>query len=358
MTIATKRDSPLTPDALSAVGVILADHLPVDPSATFEVDLLAGGRSNLSYRLRQPGIDLVLRRPPYGDILPSAHDMAREFRVLRGLHSVGYPVARPIVHRDDADLIGAPFLVMDFVDGLVVADAEKGAALGPQRADAASGAVVAALAKLHAIDPAAAGLDRLGRPQGYLQRQVARWRDQWSRTKTRELPALDALFDWLAPRVQAIPDDVPTGIVHGDFRLDNLILDDDCSVRAVLDWEMSTLGDPIADLAIALVYWNEAGDGLRPALDVARGVTESPGFATRADLVERYCGLTGAAADHLDVCVVLACAKLAVIMESIHRRAMDGLQLGTAASGLADGATTLTAMGHNVVSSGIEGLGH
>lgn len=335
--------------------------LPIDSSAPLRAELLAGGRSNISYRIVDAsGRDWVLRRPPLGHILPSAHDMGREFRVLSGLSSVSFPVPRPRALCEDEAVIGAPFLLMDYVAGRVIADAPSAASLTPAEAQGICEALVDTLADLHAIDPAAAGLDTLGRPEGYVERQVRRWGQQWELTRTRDLPDIDRLAALLAERVGSL---VPASvaIVHGDYRVDNTILaSGDSAVNAVLDWEMSTLGDPAMDLAIMLVYWTEAGDGLRAAVPVAQHITDRPGFWRREQIVERYAARTGNSLQNLDVCAAVACFKLAVIMESILARSLQGQQLGTGADesdAMREATEALSALGLRVLESGaIEGL--
>lgn len=328
----------------------------VDPDRPVEAQLLVGGRSNLSYLLSQAGLRLVLRRPPLGHVMPSAHDVAREYRVLSGLSRVGFPVPKPLAICEDASVIGAPFMLMEHVSGRVLATATDAAGLAPAAAERICASFVAQLARLHAVDPEAAGLADLGRPQGYVARQVRRWRDQWERTKTRDLSDLDRLASWLESQVTALPPDLPWSVVHGDYRLDNVILDPETyQVTAVLDWEMSTLGDPVADLAVSLVYWSRPGERLRQRLPVATGVTERPGFWERGELIAAYLQATGRDAAHLDTCLALACLKLAVIMESIHYRTQRGQQLGTAADdGVDMGAATeaLATLGLAVAAGG------
>lgn len=328
----------------------------VDADRPVDVQLLAGGRSNLSYLLSQGGLRLVLRRPPLGHVMPTAHDMAREYRVLSGLSRVGFPVPKPLAICEDAGVIGAPFMLMEYVPGRVLATATDGADLAPADAERICASFVAQLAGLHAVDPEAAGLADLGRPQGYVARQVRRWRDQWERTKTRDLPELDRLASWLERQVTALPPDLPWSVVHGDYRLDNVILDaQTCQVTAVLDWEMSTLGDPVADLAVSLVYWSRPGEPLRQRLPVAVGVTERPGFWERGQLVSAYLDATSRDLAHLDICLALACLKLAVIMESIHYRTLRGQQLGAASDdGVDMGAATeaLATLGLAVAAGG------
>lgn len=336
--------------------------LPIDADAPLRATLLEGGRSNVTYLLEDAGgARLVLRRPPLGHVMPSAHDMRREYQVLSGLNRAGFPAPRALAECQDDSVIGSTFMVMSYVDGRVISNEEAAHALTPDSASDVCVALIDTLAELHGVDAAEAGLGDLGRPQGYLARQVRRWGQQWEITKTRDLPAIDRLRSWLEGQVEGIPADLPWSIVHGDYRLDNVILDRASSeVLAVLDWEMSTLGDPISDLAVALVYWSEAGDGLRNRVPVSEHITDGPGFWTREQLIERYAETTGRSLEHLDFATGLACFKLAVIMESIHYRNLSGQQLGTAASsGEQMGVATqaLADMGLAVVSLGaIRGL--
>lgn len=329
----------------------------VDDSAKLQTTLLAGGRSNISYKLTDAsGSSWVLRRPPLGHIMPSAHDMGREFRVLSGLNSVSFPTPKAQGICTDEEIIGSKFMLMDFVDGRVIESAETAMTLSDIQAGVISQNLVDTLAKLHRVDPADAGLDQLGRPEGYLQRQVKRWGEQWQLTKTRELVEIEELHNWLEGAISKLPTNLPSAIVHGDYRIDNVILDPKTSeIIAVLDWEMSTLGDPISDLAISLVYWSQAGDTLRNQIPVAQEVTSGPGFWTREQVVQRYVSQTGYDISHLDECVALACFKLAVIMESIHHRNLSGQQLGAAAgaqSTMGQATVALTKLGLAVISMG------
>jgi aminoglycoside phosphotransferase (APT) family kinase protein len=329
----------------------------VDDSARLQSSLLAGGRSNISYKLTDAsGSSWVLRRPPLGHIMPSAHDMSREFRVLSGLNSVSFPTPKAQGICTDEEIIGSKFMLMDFVDGQVIESAETAITLSDIQANLISQNLVDTLAKLHRVNPADAGLDQLGRPEGYLQRQVKRWGEQWQLTKTRELVEIEELHNWLEGAISKIPNHLPFAIVHGDYRIDNVILDPKTSqIMAVLDWEMSTLGDPISDLAISLVYWSQAGDTLRNQIPVAQEVTSGPGFWTREQVVQRYVSQTGYDISHLDECVALACFKLAVIMESIHHRNLSGQQLGAAAgaqSTMGQATVALTKLGLAVISMG------
>lgn len=320
--------------ALAPLAQWLAAHVPaVDTSGPLTATLLAGGRSNVTYRVEDAsGSPWAIRRPPLGHLMPSAHDLGREFTVLKALDLAGFPVPRPWALCEDESVIGARFLVMDFVEGLVVATADESSRLTAPEADGVSALLVGTLADLHGLDARSIGLGEFGRPDGYLVRQVRRWGQQWELSRTRDLPGVDTMAAWLAERAASLPSHLPWSLVHGDYRLDNVILDPRLSsLRAVLDWEMSTLGDPIADLAVALVYWTQADDVVRRQVPVARDVTSGPGFWHRDRIVEAYARQTGRDLDHLGFCLVLACYKLAVIMESLNFRSQSGLQLGAAA---------------------------
>jgi aminoglycoside phosphotransferase (APT) family kinase protein len=348
---------------LASLSTWMQDNIAgFDASAALQTTLLAGGRSNISYKLTDAsGSSWVLRRPPLGHIMPSAHDMGREFRVLSGLNSVSYPTPATRGYCEDESVIGAKFMMMDFVDGRVIESAQTASSLSAAQADEISQELVDTLARLHAVDPTTAGLDQLGKPAGYLQRQVKRWGEQWQITKTRELPEIEALHAWLETAIAKVPESLPTSIVHGDYRIDNVILARDKSeIVAVLDWEMSTLGDPISDLAISLVYWSQTTDTLRKKIPVAEDVTSGPGFWSRQQFLDRYVSQTGLDISHLDECVALACFKLAVIMESIHHRNLSGQQLGAAAgaqSTMGEATLALTELGLAVTRQGaIEAL--
>jgi aminoglycoside phosphotransferase (APT) family kinase protein len=341
---------------LAAVTGWLAEH-GVALAEPVTASLFTGGRSNVTYRLTgADGHSVVLRRPPLGHVLPSAHDMARECRVLTGLNAAGYPTPTTLALCEDASVTGSPFLVMAYVDGRIVATAEDAARLTPAERDGVSATLVGALAQLHGVDVAAAGLSELGRPEGYLPRQLKRWTQQWELTKTRDLPSMEALQARIEAALRPLPADLPWSLVHGDYRLDNVILaPDGPEVLAVLDWEMSTLGDPLADLALTLVYWTEAADRLRHRVPVAQHLTDADGFWGRSRIIDAYAAATGGPMDHLDACTALACFKLAVITESIHARTLSGKQLGAAAGDVhAMGAATeaLADLGLRVADAG------
>lgn len=292
--------------------------------APLHASLLAGGRSNLTYLIGDGTHEWVLRRPPLGHVLPTAHDMRREHTVLRALASTDVPVPRPLAFCDDESVNDAPFYVMEKVDGVILRTPDQMAKIAPADARRCSDALVDVLVAIHAVDYEAVGLADFGRPDGYVERQVRRWGEQWERSKTRELPAIDEV----ARRLRAaLPDSPPPTIVHGDYRLDNTMLDPDDYGRivAVLDWEMATLGDPLADLGLFLVYWAQedgATQGVGAAIDTRAG------FATRSELVDRYARESGRDVSQLDFYEILATYKLAIILEGIHARYLMGKTVG------------------------------
>ena len=335
----------------------LAAHVEPHPEGELSARLLAGGRSNISCAVSDSvGRTWVVRRPPLGHVMPSAHDMGREFRVLSGLNRVGVPAPRALAYCEDTSVIGAPFLLMDFVDGRVIDSTGAALALGEVQATAVAESLVDTLARIHCADVDAAGLGQLGRPEGFLARQVTRWQQQWQLSRTRPLDAVDELATRLEPLVAAVPNGLPWSLVHGDYRLDNTILDPAApQVIAVVDWEMATLGDPVGDLAIALVYWTQQGDVLRNEVPVAPHITDQPGFISRQQIIDRYASATGFDLGHLDVCAALACFKLAVIMESIRFRALEGLQVGDGADvaeSMGEATIALAELGHRVLEQG------
>lgn len=330
----------------------LASYLPevlddYDRGAELTVRLLTGGRSNLTCLLAQHGRPRwVLRRPPLGHIMPTAHDMAREFRTLSALADSGFPIPRARVLCEDRSVLGVPFLIYDYIPGVVIADETTAGSLTGSEADHVCGELMRTLVHLHRIPPPPVKPGQSASSVSFLARQVTRWTQQWQRTMTRELPGLHRLASWLTEEIPKLSADYPVTFVHGDYRLDNLVTDPySKDIRAVLDWEMSTVGDPLTDVALLLVYWEEPDDRLRRQVNVARSLTTSHGFWSRDRLLREYRRATSLPLDHLDVCLALACLKLAVIAESIHYRYLSGKTLNPLSADLDDAASALIQMG-------------
>jgi aminoglycoside phosphotransferase (APT) family kinase protein len=282
--------------------------------------MIAGGHSNLTYRVvGSDGAELVLRRPPLGHRLASAHDMGREYRIIAGLQDSAVPVAAALGLCNDETVNDAPFYVMGFVDGHVVRDrigAET--ALSPSARLRASQSLVDTMAAIHAVDLDACGLSDLGRHDGYIARQLKRWYGQWNDQKTRDVPAIDHAYNSL---IDCIPDQGPATLVHGDYRLDNCIVGDDGSIRAVLDWEICTLGDPLADVGLLQVYWTGPGD--EPSA-WGGSATTADGFLDRADMTARYAAISGRDLSHLPFYESFAYWKLACILQGVYYRYLGG----------------------------------
>jgi aminoglycoside phosphotransferase (APT) family kinase protein len=309
------------------VARFFAAHVP-GGDAALEFSLISGGRSNLTYLVRGNGREWVLRRPPLGHVLPTAHDMAREYRVLSALADTGVPAPRPFALCEDPAVNDYPFYVMEYRPGVVLAE-NIPAGYAESAADhrRISEALVTTLVRLHAVDYRAVGLEGFGHPEGYVERQVRRWGQQWERSKTAELPEIDAL----ARRLRAaLPVSPPPTIVHGDYRLGNMALDptDPGRVAAIFDWEMATLGDPLADLGYTLIYWLEAGDQRHPGHLPGSSFTTRDGFFTRAEIIAAYATQSGRNVEAVDYYQVLALYKLAIISEGIHARFLQGKTLG------------------------------
>ena len=315
-----------TPDGvdLDRLAPWFTEHVPGFTGAPLTATLIAGGRSNLTYVITDGTTEWVLRRPPLGHVLPTAHDMAREHRVLDALRDTAVPVPVVLGFCDDTDVNGAPFYVMEKVDGIIYRDARSLASLSATDAGRVSHALVDVLADIHAVDFTAVGLGDFGRPDGYCERQVRRWGEQWERSKTREIPAVDEV----ARRLRAaLPRSSTPTIVHGDYRLDNTMmsLDDPGRIVAVLDWEMSTLGDPLADLGLFLLYWGQS-DAQVIATGSAIGTQE--GFLDHDGIVDAYAARSGRDLSELDWYEVFAAYKLAIIVEGINARFQMGKTLG------------------------------
>ncbi|MGW4306751.1 phosphotransferase family protein [Streptomyces californicus] len=290
-------------------------------SGPLEARLIEGGRSNLTYVVGDGTGQWVVRRPPLGHVLATAHDMAREYRVISGLHPTAVPVPEPLLLCEDDTVLGAPFYVMEYVEGVPYRTAEQLAPLGPERTRAAVLGLVDTLVDLHAVDPGAVGLGDFGRPEGFLERQLRRWGKQLDASRNRELAGVDALHADLGRSLPASP--APT-VVHGDYRLDNVLLGPDERIRAVLDWEMSTLGDPLTDLGLLVMYSSDLGLPESPVSTTSG----APGHPSPAELIERYAARSGRDTSAISWYTAFAWFKLAVILEGIHYRYTLGQTVG------------------------------
>jgi aminoglycoside phosphotransferase (APT) family kinase protein len=302
---------------LDPVSRWLVEHIGAVAPLRFE--LIAGGRSNLTYTVTgDDGRRVVLRRPPLGHVLATAHDMAREHRIIAAIGTTAVPVAPALGVCTDADVNGAPFYVMGFVDGEVLDAPAKAELLAPATRRVASEHLVDVLADLHAVDVDAVGLGDLARRDGYIDRQLKRWRAQWEASKTRDLPAIDEVATQLAARVPAQQGVV---VAHGDYRFGNCLTDLTTGrIAAVLDWELCTLGDPLADVGYLGVYWTDPGQPPRRHNDPSG----AEGFPTYADLLERYARRTGRDLDGIDYYVAFSSWRLAVISEGVYARYLHG----------------------------------
>ncbi len=293
------------------------------PRGDLEVEQFPSGASNLTYLLRIGDWEGVLRRPPLGPIPPKAHDMGRESGILSKLNAA-FPLApKPYFFTDDEALIGAPFYVMERRTGVVLDDSfPEDIDPDEELCKGISRAVADTLVGLHAVDPEEAGLGDLGRPEGFLERQTRGWISRYDKARTDDIEEVAPLTDWLAKNVPQSP---PPTVIHNDYKLNNLVLDpgDLTSVRAVLDWEMATVGDPLFDLAVSLSYWVEPGDPeyLR---EVMPTVTATPGFMTRRELIDRYAEASDRDLSEMHWYVVFGYFKLAGILQQIYARWKNG----------------------------------
>jgi len=281
---------------------------------------IAGGHSNLTYRVTDAaGTKFALRRPPLGKRLGSAHDMAREHKVVSALGRGEVPVAPVVGLCEDESVNEAPFYVMEFVEGPILRGLAEAEAFPDEDDRRRIGERVAdTLVQIHAVDPDAAGLGDLGKKEDYVARQLHRWKGQWEKSKTRELEPIDRVHEALSAR---IPEQGPATIVHGDYRLDNMILTEGGEVAAVVDWELCTLGDPLADVGLLMVYWPKRGED---SLALGMPANLAPGFPTREELISRYAERSGRDLADLDFFVALGYWKLAIILEGVYARYTAG----------------------------------
>lgn len=303
---------------VARVSAWLADNIE-GAQQPFEFSLIAGGHSNLTYRVvGADGTAYVLRRPPMGHVLATAHDMAREHRIITAVGQTGVPVPRTLGLCTDEAVNGAPFYVMAFVDGVVLDSPEKGAEVPADARIELSHHLIDVLADLHAIDVDEVGLGNLAKREGYVERQVKRWTTQWANSKTRELPAVDEVARRLAAN---IPEQQGVSIAHGDYRFGNCLSDvASRKITAVLDWELCTLGDPMADVGYLGVYWSDPD---RPGRN--NDPTSAGGFPTHAELVARYAQRTGRDTSNVAYYVAFSRFRLAVISEGVYARYLHGV---------------------------------
>jgi aminoglycoside phosphotransferase (APT) family kinase protein len=310
-----------------ALEAYLSEHLPakledssIDLDARFEVDQFPGGHSNLTYCIRFGGREFVMRRPPFGPVAPTAHDMPREYRLLAAIHP-HFPLApKPYLLCEDTNVIGAPFYLMERRRGIVVRQTippEIGDDLELRRKIGEN--LVDTLADMHKVEIETTGLVKIGKPQGFVKRQVEGWAGRWERAKTRELEEMTRTAQWL---IEQLPSDSEKpSLVHNDYKLDNIMLDpaDPARIAAILDWEMCTVGDPLVDLGLLLCYWPQADD---PDLfsDSLRSVTMLPGWMKRLEIIERYAARSGRDLSNIAYYHTLAVFKLTVVIQQIYYR--------------------------------------
>lgn len=323
--------------------IVEATGEPAWADATAE--LITGGKSNLTFFLTSDAGQLVVRRPPTGDLLPSAHDMGREAKVQRGLAATPVPVPRIVLY-DSGELIGIQCYVMEKIPGHIIrGQMPAGYAETPAERTAMGHAFIDTLAALHEVDYEAVGLADYGRPAGFMERQVRRWTGQWEASKDREVPDIDRLAQLLAER---IPPQRRNSIAHGDFRTDNVVydLDDPGQINGVLDWELSALGDPLSDLGLVLLFWRQAGER---QFDLIPGVSHLPGFPTRDQLLARYAEVSGADISDMGFYLAFAHFKFAVIAQGVFARSKAGAMGGQDFGDLADGIAHLGHQGLQLI---------
>lgn len=318
----------------------LHEQLGIDADGPIAITQFPSGHSNLTYLVRVGERELILRRPPFGSRVKTAHDMGREYRILSQLHRVLPQAPRALAYCDDAAVLGAPFYVMERLVGVILRRRlPAGLAIDADTARRLSEAFVDQLAALHAVDYHVAGLGDLGKPEGYVERQVSGWTRRYQDARTDEIADVEWIAQWLAG---CIPPESGAALVHGDFKYDNLVLDaaDLTRVVGILDWEMATLGDPLVDLGVALGYWVQADDS-QILRQFAFGPTDLPGTLTRRELAERYAARTGRSLDHLVFYYCFALFKTAVVAQQIYYRYRQGLTKDPRFAALGEGVKVL-----------------
>ena len=322
----------------------LADRLP-ELEPPFRFVRVGEGQSNLTFRVEDATRRaVVLRRPPLGEILASAHDMDREHRILTGLAGAGARVPRPLAACNDPDVTGAPFYVMEHVDGVILTKVKAAEELPPAARATAARSLVQTLTELQAVDLDAAGLGDFKRPESLASRQLRRWTRQWHASKTAELPVVEEVAERLADQM---PEEHESVLVHGDYRLDNAVLAADGEVKAVLDWELCTVGDPLADVGLAIAYWNELGPAAgQPGALFREPVTAVAGFPAGSELAAEYARASGRDLDALQFWTAFAYWKIAIIVEGVYRRWLNDPGNGSGAGELQPAVARLAGLAH------------
>ena len=308
------------------VSAWISENLPqIRPP--YEFSPIQGGHSNLTYRVvAAGGKSVVLRRPPIGHLLATAHDMAREYRIISALGPTAVPVPPALGLCEDASVNEAPFYVMGWIEGHVLEDSETAAERVPRVAREGLGnEVVDVLANLHSVDPDAVGLGRLGRKEDYLKRQLKRWSTQWTNSKTRELPAMEEVSSALA---ELVPEQIGAAIVHGDYRIGNMLVSASGAVNAVLDWELCTLGDPLADVGYVLNNWGEPGESPPTSRGASLPPSAAEGFPSRAEFLDRYQELTGLDVSKMPYYRAFQYWRSGAIVEGVLDRYLQGKMAG------------------------------
>jgi aminoglycoside phosphotransferase (APT) family kinase protein len=311
-----------------ALTAYLQNTLPNGVEGELTTELLSGGRSNPTYRVDDAKHSWILRRPPFGTVLETAHDMSREYRVMSALADTGIPVPTTICMCEDDAVLGAPFYMMDRLDGITLRSPSDAASLNVEQRGALGRSAAQLLSDLHLVDTDAVGLDDFGRPKGYTERQLRRWAGQWESSRTPLVADLTSTVDDLfGALTRSLPQTRSVGLVHGDFKIDNLMVsrEDPGSVLGVLDWEMSTLGDCTADLAVMLCFWDQPGEEPNP---ITGGMTALPGFPSRTDILTIYGAQHDVDEASLEWYLVFADLKIAIILAGIHARYENGQTVG------------------------------
>lgn len=326
MTTSSPADATSDPVGLDLASLTdyLSEHIPDGLSAPLSAKLIAGGRSNPTYELSDGSHHWILRRPPLGEVFKSAHDMSRESRIVSALRDSSVPVATVVATCATSDVIGAPFYVMAKLEGRTLRTHADTATLSQSQRHGLSTEFVDLLVRLHNLEPAQYGLSDFGRPDGYLDRQLARWTRQWAAVATRGSQGIEQLTDRLRNEQPGLR---YPGIVHGDFKIDNVMVaaQDPTSIIALLDWEMATLGDTLADLGQLVSFWDEPGMQFNP---ITAGATAHEGFLTASEVIARYAAARDVDPSDLEWYVAFADFKLAVILEQIHARYLAGQTVG------------------------------